>query len=42
MAITAFLELRVKPEALDQGLHAELHTILSERERSRAALGWRY
>jgi hypothetical protein len=30
MAITAFLELRVKPEALDQGLHAELHAISAD------------
>ena len=28
MPITAFLELWAKPEALEQGLHAELHTIL--------------
>ncbi len=30
MAITAFFEIRVRPEALDQGVHAELHRILSD------------
>jgi quinol monooxygenase YgiN len=30
MAITIFFEIRVRPETLDQGIHAELHTILSE------------
>jgi quinol monooxygenase YgiN len=30
MAITAFFEIRVRPEALDQGVHAELHKILSD------------
>jgi quinol monooxygenase YgiN len=29
MAITAFFEIRARPETLDQGLHAELHEILS-------------
>ena len=39
MAITAFLELRVKPEALDQGLHAELHAILSDTRAFEGCLG---
>jgi heme oxygenase (mycobilin-producing) len=30
MAITAFFEIRVKPETLDQGVYAELHKILSD------------
>ncbi len=30
MAITAFFEIRVRPETLDQGVHAELHKILSD------------
>lgn len=30
MAITVFFEIRVRPEALDEGLHAELHKILSD------------
>ena len=30
MAITVFFEIRVKPETLDQGIHAELHRILSD------------
>jgi heme oxygenase (mycobilin-producing) len=30
MAITAFLEMRLKPEAIDQGVHAELHAILTD------------
>lgn len=30
MAITAFFEIRVRPEALDQEVHAELHKILSD------------
>ena len=39
MAITAFLELRLKPEALDQGLHAELHSILSDTRAFEGCLG---
>ena len=39
MAMTAFLELRVKPEALDQGLHAELHAILSDTRAFDGCLG---
>lgn len=30
MAITVFLDLHVRPEALEQGFHAELHAILSD------------
>jgi quinol monooxygenase YgiN len=30
MAITVFFEIRVTPEALEQGVHAELHKILSD------------
>jgi quinol monooxygenase YgiN len=39
MAITALLELRVKPEALAQGLHAELHAILSATRAFEGCLG---
>jgi quinol monooxygenase YgiN len=39
MAITAVLDLRVKPEALDQGLHAELHEILSDTRAFDGCLG---
>jgi quinol monooxygenase YgiN len=39
MAITALLELRVKPEALDQGLHAELRAILSDTRAFDGCLG---
>jgi quinol monooxygenase YgiN len=39
MAITAFLELRLKPEALDQGLHVELHSILSDTRAFEGCLG---
>ena len=39
MAITALLELRVKAEALDQGLHAELHSILSDTRAFEGCLG---
>ena len=39
MAITACLELRVKPETLDQGLHAELHAILSDTRAFEGCLG---
>jgi quinol monooxygenase YgiN len=39
MAITAFLDLRVKPEALDQGLHAELHAILTDTRAFEGCLG---
>src|SRR5271154_2299991 len=39
MAITAFLELRVKPDALDHGLHAELHEILSDTRAFDGCLG---
>jgi quinol monooxygenase YgiN len=39
MAITAFFELRVTPEALDQGVHAELHTILSDTRAFEGCLG---
>lgn len=30
MAITVFFEIRVRPETLDQGVHAELHKILND------------
>lgn len=30
MAITVFFEIRVRPETLDQGIHDELHKILSD------------
>ena len=39
MAITAFLEVRVKPEALDQGFHAELHSILVDTRAFDGCLG---
>jgi quinol monooxygenase YgiN len=39
MAITALLDLRVKPEALDQGLHAELHAILTDTRAFEGCLG---
>ena|ERR1700761_8721131 len=39
MAITAFLELRVKPDALDQGLHAELRSILNGTRAFDGCLG---
>ncbi len=39
MAHTALLELRVKPETLDQGLHAELHAILSDTRAFEGCLG---
>lgn len=39
MAITAFLEMRVKPEALDQGVHAGLHEILSDTRAFDGCLG---
>jgi quinol monooxygenase YgiN len=39
MAITAFLDLRVKPEALDQGLHTELHGILTDTRAFEGCLG---
>jgi quinol monooxygenase YgiN len=39
MAITALFELRVKPEALDQGLHAELHSILNDTRAFDGCLG---
>lgn len=39
MAITAFLELRVKPETLDQGLHTQLHEILSDTRAFEGCLG---
>jgi quinol monooxygenase YgiN len=39
MAITAFLELRVTPEALDQGLHAELRAILKDTRAFEGCLG---
>jgi quinol monooxygenase YgiN len=39
MAITAFLEMRLKPEALDQGVHAELHAILSDTRAFEGCLG---
>ena len=39
MAITAFFELRLKPEALDQGLHAELHSILSDTRAFEGCFG---
>jgi quinol monooxygenase YgiN len=30
MAITVFFEIRLRPETLDQGVHAELHKMLSD------------
>jgi quinol monooxygenase YgiN len=39
MAITALLDLRVKPEVLDRGLHAELHAILSDTRAFEGCLG---
>jgi quinol monooxygenase YgiN len=39
MAITAVFEMRVKPEALGQGLHAELHGILSDTRDFEGCLG---
>src|ERR1700683_2475257 len=39
MAITAFHEMRVKPEALHQGLHAELHAILTDTRAFKGCLG---
>jgi quinol monooxygenase YgiN len=39
MAITALLEMRIKPEALDQGLHAELHAILTDTRAFEGCLG---
>lgn len=39
MAITAFFEIRVKPETLDQGVHAELHRILSDTRAFDGCLG---
>jgi quinol monooxygenase YgiN len=39
MAITALLELRGKPESLDQGLHAELHAILGDTRAFDGCLG---
>jgi quinol monooxygenase YgiN len=39
MAITSFFEIRVKPEALDQGLHAELHAILADTRAFEGCLG---
>ena len=39
MPITVFLELRLNPEALDRGLHAELHSILSDTRAFEGCLG---
>lgn len=39
MAITALLEMRVKPDALDQGLHAERHSILTDTRAFEGCLG---
>jgi quinol monooxygenase YgiN len=39
MAITVFLELRVTPEAIDQGVHAELRAILSDTRAFEGCLG---
>ena len=39
MAITAIFELRVTPEALGHGLHAELHAILSDTRAFEGCLG---
>jgi quinol monooxygenase YgiN len=39
MAITAFLDLHVKPEALDQGLHTELAAILKDTRAFDGCLG---
>jgi quinol monooxygenase YgiN len=39
MPITALLELRVTPEALDHGVHAEMHAILSDTRAFEGCLG---
>src|ERR1700722_18289135 len=39
MAITAFLALRVKPEALDQGFHTEMNGILTDTRAFEGCLG---
>ena len=39
MAITAFFEIRVKPETVDQDIHAELHEILSDTRAFEGCLG---
>ena len=39
MAITAFFELRVAPEALDHGFHAELHAVLGDTRAFEGCLG---
>jgi heme oxygenase (mycobilin-producing) len=39
MAITAFLELKLTPEALDQGVHAELAAILKDTRAFDGCLG---
>jgi quinol monooxygenase YgiN len=39
MTITAFLEMRVKPETLDQGVLDELHAILSDTRAFEGCLG---
>ena len=39
MAMTAFFELRVRPEALEQGVHDELHAILSDTRAFDGCLG---
>src|ERR1700753_54155 len=39
MTITACLELHVKPETLDQGLHANLHAILTDTRAFDGCLG---
>jgi quinol monooxygenase YgiN len=39
MAVTAFFEIRVKPEALAQGVHAELHSILTDTRAFDGCLG---
>jgi quinol monooxygenase YgiN len=39
MAITAFFEIRVRPETLDQGVHGELHKILNDTRAFEGCLG---
>jgi quinol monooxygenase YgiN len=39
MTITAFFEICVKPEAIDQGVHAELHAVLNDTRSFEGCLG---
>jgi quinol monooxygenase YgiN len=39
MPITAILDLRVKPETLDQGIHEQLHAILTDTRAFDGCLG---